>query len=149
MIVLVTGGSGQLGQALQFVAADYPEIEFHFASSAEADITDKKKLIAVFERLKPDFCVNAAAYTAVDKAENEPEKAALINVTGAKNLAEICKAFNATLIHISTDFVFDGSKQSPYSETDATNPQGVYGQTKLLGERAIENTGGKYYNVRT
>jgi dTDP-4-dehydrorhamnose reductase len=149
MIVLVTGGSGQLGQALQFVAADYPEIEFHFASSAEADITDKKKLIAVFERLKPDFCVNAAAYTAVDKAENEPEKAALINVTGAKNLAEICKAFNATLIHISTDFVFDGSKQSPYSETDATNPQGVYGQTKLLGERAIENTGGKYYIVRT
>jgi dTDP-4-dehydrorhamnose reductase len=109
----------------------------------------KKKLIAVFERLKPDFCVNAAAYTAVDKAENEPEKAALINVTGAKNLAEICKAFNATLIHISTDFVFDGSKQSPYSETDATNPQGVYGQTKLLGERAIENTGGKYYIVRT
>jgi dTDP-4-dehydrorhamnose reductase len=149
MIVLVTGGSGQLGQALQFVAADYPEIEFHFASSAEADITDKEKLIAVFERLKPDFCVNAAAYTAVDKAESEPEKAALINVTGAKNLAEICKAFNATLIHISTDFVFDGSKQSPYSETDATNPQGVYGQTKLLGERAIENTGGKYYIVRT
>jgi dTDP-4-dehydrorhamnose reductase len=149
MVVLVTGGTGQLGQALQFVAAEYPEIQFHFASSSEADITDKGSLAEVFEGLKPDFCVNAAAYTAVDKSESEPEKSALINVTGAKNLAEICKATDATLIHISTDFVFDGSKQSPYSEADTTNPQGVYGQTKLLGEHAIENTGGKYYIVRT
>jgi dTDP-4-dehydrorhamnose reductase len=149
MVVLVTGGKGQLGQALQFVAADYPDIHFHFASSAEADITDKASITAVFEALKPDFCVNAAAYTAVDKSESEPEKAALINVTGAQNLADVCKQFNATLIHISTDFVFDGTKQSPYLETDQTNPQGVYGLTKLQGEHAIEKAGGKYFIVRT
>jgi len=149
MVVLVTGGKGQLGQALAFVANRYPEIEFHFLSSSEADITDKDTLAAVFNNFKPDFCVNAAAYTAVDKSESEPEKAALINVTGAKNLAEICKQFGATLIHISTDFVFDGSKKTPYTETDVTNPQGVYGQTKLLGERAIEAVGGKYYIIRT
>lgn len=149
MVVFVTGGKGQLGQALESVAAGYPEIRFHFASSAGADITDKAKLTAIFTELKPDFCVNAAAYTAVDKSESEPEKAALINVTGAKNLAEVCHAFGTTLIHISTDFVFDGSKRTPYKETDATNPQGVYGQTKLDGEKAIEAVGGKYFIIRT
>jgi len=149
MVVLVTGGKGQLGQALAFVATEFPEIEFHFYSSSEADITDKEKLAAVFDKLKPQYCINAAAYTAVDKSESEPEKAALINITGAKNLAEICKAFDTTLIHISTDFVFDGTQTTPYKETDATNPQGVYGQTKLLGEHAIENVGGKYFIVRT
>ncbi len=149
MVVLVTGGKGQLGQALAFAASRYPEIGFHFASSSQADITHKESLHAIFDKLKPEFCINAAAYTAVDKAESEPEKAALINVTGAKNLAEICKEFGATLVHISTDFVFDGDRRTPYTEADATNPQGVYGRTKLLGEHAIEAVGGKYYIVRT
>jgi dTDP-4-dehydrorhamnose reductase len=149
MVVLVTGGKGQLGQALQSIAGKYPEIHFYFADSAEADITDKSSLTSLFNKIKPNFCINAAAYTAVDKAESEPEKAMLINVTGAKNVAETCRDFNTTLIHISTDFVFDGSQKTPYSETDKTNPQGVYGKTKLLGEAAIAGTFNHFFIIRT
>lgn len=149
MVVLVTGGHGQLGQALQSVEGNYPEIRFYFAGSAEADITDKAKLDTLFKAIKPDFCINAAAYTAVDKSESEPEKAELINVTGVKNLAETCLAHQTTLIHISTDFVFDGRQKTPYTEDDATNPQGVYGKTKLDGEKAISKVGGKYFIIRT
>ena len=149
MVVLVTGGHGQLGQAIQFVASDYPDVTFHFASSSEADITDTNSLSAIFDRVKPDVCVNASAYTAVDKAESEPEKAALINTTGAKNLAETCVRFHTTLIHISTDFVFDGQKTTPYTESDATHPTGVYGKTKRDGEQAIAQVGGKYFIIRT
>lgn len=149
MVVLITGANGQLGLALQSIAAQYPEIRFCFASSAKADITDKATLTEVFNELKPDVCINAAAYTAVDKAEIEPEKAELVNVTGVANLAEICKNFNTTLIHISTDFVFDGEKQTPYIETDSTHPTGVYGLTKLRGEQAIANCWEKHFIVRT
>ena len=129
MVVLVTGASGQLGQALQTLAPSYPELTFHFASSDEADITDRSGLNEIFSRLKPDFCINAAAYTAVDKAESEPEKAFAINKLGAGNLAETCNRNNAILIHISTDFVFDGNKETPYTENDPTCPQSVYGQS--------------------
>lgn len=149
MVVLVTGGNGQLGQALQSIAGNYPEIDFHFAGSAEADITDKENLHRLFSQIKPDYCINAAAYTAVDKAESEPEKAHAINVIGAQNLAQICSEFQTKLIHISTDFVFDGAKRSPYVETDATNPQGVYAQTKLDGEKAIIAAMEQYFIIRT
>lgn len=149
MVVLVTGAGGQLGQALQSVAAQYPQIQFHFASSSEADITNKQNLHSIFNRLKPHYCINAAAYTAVDKAESETELAYKINVTGAKNLAEICHEFDTDLIHISTDFVFDGQQKAPYVETDATNPQGVYGLTKLQGEHAIAEVFDRYFIVRT
>lgn len=149
MVVLVTGSGGQLGQALQFVAPEYDGLRFVFADSSTGDITDSSKLQKLFLEVKPNFCINAAAYTAVDKAESEPEKATLINVDGARNLAKICSNFDCTLIHISTDFVFDGKKTTPYSEDDPTNPTGVYGQTKLDGERAIEAVGGKYFIIRT
>jgi len=149
MVVLVAGGSGQLGQSLQFIAGNYPEIAFHFLSSSELNIADKENSKKVFSDLKPDYVINAAAYTAVDKAESEPEKAQLINVEGAKNLAETCKDFNATLIHISTDFVFDGNKNTPYTEEDIPNPTGVYGQTKLEGEKAVESILEAYFIVRT
>lgn len=149
MVVLVIGGKGQLGQALQFISDKYPFISFHFASSAEADIADKNSLHSIFTLLKPDFCINASAYTAVDKAETETEQAYKINVTGAKNLAETCKQFDVPLVHVSTDFVFDGQKQTPYTETDATCPQGVYGLTKLQGEQAIAATFEKYFIIRT
>ena len=149
MVVLVTGANGQLGQAIQFVAGNYPNINFVFCSSSNLDITIKENCDSVFNKEKPDFCINAAAYTAVDKAESEPEKAELINVIGAKNLAEACKNFNAKLIHISTDFVFDGSKNSPYNETDLPNPKGVYGQTKLEGEIAIQEVFDAYFIIRT
>ncbi|GGB77460.1 NAD(P)-dependent oxidoreductase [Flavobacterium suaedae] len=149
MVVLVTGASGQLGQALQAIAPKHSTLQFHFASSAEADITNKENLQEVFNRLKPDFCINAAAYTAVDKAESEPEKAHLVNVTGAKNLAEVCKEYNTTLVHVSTDFVFDGNKNMPYTEEDETNPQGVYGKTKREGEQEIEKILAAHYIIRT
>lgn len=149
MVVLVTGASGQLGQALQALSPQYNAIQFYFANSAEADITDAANLKAVFTKAKPDYCINAAAYTAVDKAEAEPEKAAAVNTDGAKNMAEACKAAGATLIHISTDFVFDGNKKTPYTEEDATSPQGVYGQTKRYGELLIEQTLKEHYIIRT
>ena len=149
MVVLVTGANGQLGQAIQFVAGNYPNIRFVFCSSSDLDITNKENCDSVFNKEKPDFCINAAAYTAVDKAESEPEKAELINVIGAKNLAEACKNFNAKLIHISTDFVFDGSKNEPYNETDLPNPKGIYGQTKLDGEIAIQEVFDAYFIIRT
>ena len=149
MVVLVTGANGQLGQAIQFVAANYPNIHFVFCSSSDLDITNKENCEFIFNKEKPDFCINAAAYTAVDKAESDPEQAHLINCIGAKNLAEICKEFNAKLIHVSTDFVFDGSKNAPYNETDLTNPKGVYGQTKLEGEIAIQEVFEAYFIIRT
>jgi dTDP-4-dehydrorhamnose reductase len=149
MVVLVTGANGQLGQAIQSIAGKYPSIDFVFCSSSELNITDKKNCETVFEKHKPQFCINAAAYTAVDKAESEPEKAYSINCIGAKNIAETCKEFNTKLIHISTDFVFDGSKKTPYNETDSPNPKGVYGQTKLQGEKAIQETLEAFYIIRT
>jgi dTDP-4-dehydrorhamnose reductase len=113
------------------------------------DITNVNQIKETFKQFKPNYCINAAAYTAVDKAESEPEKAFSINVTGAKNLAEICKENNTILLHVSTDFVFDGNKKVPYSEEDIPNPTGVYGQTKLDGEKAIQQTFDNYFIIRT
>jgi dTDP-4-dehydrorhamnose reductase len=149
MVVLVTGANGQLGQALQFIATNYPAIHFVFCSSAELDITSKANGTSVFKKYQPNYCINAAAYTAVDKAESEPEKAHLINVIGARNVAEVCKENNTVLLHISTDFVFDGEKTTPYNEEDSPNPTGVYGQTKLDGEKAIQETFDTYFIIRT
>ena len=149
MVVLVTGANGQLGQALQFIAAKYPEMNFVFCSSSELDITDSVNCKVVFEKHQPDFCINAAAYTAVDKAESEPERAHAINVNGAQNIAEVCKIHDTVLLHVSTDFVFDGEKTTPYTEEDLPNPTGIYGQTKLDGEKAVAATWEKHFIIRT
>ena len=149
MVVLDTGASGQLGQALQFISTDHPDISFKFATSSEADVTNRNILTEIFNSVRPNFCINAAAYTAVDKAESEPEKAELINVAGALNVAEACKCFDTTLIHISTDFVFDGSATTPYTEEHVPNPMSVYGKTKLDGERAIADVWDKHIIIRT
>lgn len=154
MVVLVTGANGQLGQSLQFSAKNHPKIDFVFCSSSDLDITNLNNVKQVFNQFKPNYCINAAAYTAVDKAESEPEKAHLINVVGAQNIAEVCKETNCVLLHISTDFVFDGnlsprSQSRGYTEEDQPNPTGVYGQTKLEGEKAIQNTFDNYYIIRT
>lgn len=149
MVVLVTGANGQLGQALQSISGNYPEIDFVFCSSSDLDITKKESCEAVFIKYKPNYCLNAAAYTAVDKAESEPEKAQLINVIGARNLAEACKEYDIILIHISTDFVFDGTNKTSYKEEDTPNPTGVYGLTKLQGEKAIQETFDNYFIIRT
>jgi dTDP-4-dehydrorhamnose reductase len=161
MVVLVTGANGQLGQSLQFIAKNYPELHFVFCSSSDLDITNLESCQAVFLKIKPNYCINAAAYTAVDKAESEPEKANLINVIGPQNLAAVCKEFSSVLLHISTDFVFDGDfsklstralpkhRERGYSEKDIPNPTGVYGQTKLEGEKAIQAVFENYYIIRT
>jgi dTDP-4-dehydrorhamnose reductase len=113
MVVLVTGASGQLGQCLQYIASNTPEVTFIFCDSKTLDITNLDNIRQCFKQYKPDFCINTAAYTAVDKAENDPDQAYLINVVGAKNLAIVAKAFDTALLHISTDFVFDGTKNEP------------------------------------
>ena len=149
MVVLVTGSSGQLGQSLQHIAPNHKAIQFVFCTSSDLNITDIAQCHAVFKQHQPDYCINTAAYTAVDKAESEPEKAYAINVTGAKNIAEVCKSYKTVLLHISTDFVFDGTQQSPYTEEDLPNPTGVYGKTKLEGEKAVQQTWEKHYILRT
>ena len=149
MVVLVTGANGQLGQAIQSIAEKHSDIEFEFCDSEKLDITDYDNVNAVFNEFIPDYCINAAAYTAVDKAESEPEKAYSINVLGAQNLAKICKMNNTVLLHVSTDFVFDGTKTTPYTELDEPNPTGVYGQTKLDGEDAIRELWEKHFIIRT
>jgi len=149
MVVIVTGANGQVGQSLQFISPNYPDIQFVFCDSKVLDITNLNNINQVFEQYKPNYCINTAAYTTVDKAESEPEKAHLINVIGPKNLAEVCKKFDTTLLHISTDFVFDGTKKTPYIEEDIPNPTGVYGKTKLDGEKAIQETWHKYFIIRT
>ncbi|MFP9097546.1 dTDP-4-dehydrorhamnose reductase [Flavobacterium sp. RHBU_24] len=147
--VLITGANGQLGQALKKAAVNYAGLEFYFAGSADADITSAGSLAAIFNKVQPHFCINTAAYTAVDKAESEPEKAHAVNTLGAKNLAQACKKHGTVLLHISTDFVFDGSKNSPYTEQDVTAPLGVYGKTKLDGENEVIKNLDAYYIIRT
>ncbi|SFA97171.1 dTDP-4-dehydrorhamnose reductase [Flavobacterium swingsii] len=149
MVILVTGASGQLGQSIQFIASNYADCEFIFASSQDLDITNQDRVNNFFDTNKINFCINAAAYTAVDKAESETEKAEAINVVGPKNLAIACKKNNAKLIHISTDFVFDGASNKPYSETDETNPLNIYGKTKLDGEQAVRDNIDEYFIIRT
>lgn len=149
MVVLVTGASGQLGQALKSIGSQYDEVEFYFSDSLEGDITEISRLRSLFEAVKPHFCINAAAYTAVDKAESEPEKAHLVNVAGAANLASVCLEKGCVLVHVSTDFVFDGKSDKPYQEQDRTDPQGVYGRTKRDGELEIQKILDRYFIVRT
>lgn len=149
MVVLVTGANGQLGQSIKFIANKYPTIQFIYTDYYEMDITNIESCTNAFLKYKPQFCINTAAYTAVDKAEREPEKAHLINCIGSKNLAEVCKEYDTILLHISTDFIFDGNSKTPYLESDLPNPQSVYGQTKLEGEIAIQNTWEKHFIIRT
>ncbi len=154
MVVLVTGANGQLGQAIQSISKKHPEVAFVFCDSSILDITNLININQVFNQVKPNYCINTAAYTAVDKAEIEIEKAYLINVIGAKNLAEACKENSTILLHVSTDFVFDGNttsilEKNGYTEEDIPNPTGVYGQTKLEGEKAIQEIFDNYFIIRT
>ena len=149
MVVLVTGANGQLGQSIQFIANKYPNTQFVYTDFQEMDITNIESCQTVFSKHKPHFCINTAAYTAVDKAESESEKAHLINAIGPENLAKVCKEFDTILIHISTDFIFDGTSTIPYLESDIPNPKSVYGQTKLDGEFAIQKNWEKHFIVRT
>lgn len=137
--ILVTGANGQLGQCLQKISSQFEEFEFIFTDSETLDITNKEEVNDFFWQNAPDFCINAAAYTAVDLAETDVEKAFLVNADGTENLAEACAENNAQFIHVSTDYVFDGENNLSYTEEDFTNPLGVYGASKLAGdELALE-----------
>jgi dTDP-4-dehydrorhamnose reductase len=133
--IIVTGSNGQLGQELQRLAPAFPSYTFHFFDRVEMDIADEGQVHSMFAKLKPDFCINCAAYTAVDKAESEQEVAFRINADGAKNLALASKEQEAHLIHISTDYVFNGMGEQPYSEDEPTDPVNLYGASKLKGEQ--------------
>lgn len=149
MVVAITGGNGQLGSCLQEISKKYPQFSFVFCDVDTLDITNIEQVEQFFIEQKPNFIINAAAYTAVDKAETEIEKAQQINVLGAENLAKMCTKYHSVIVHISTDFVFDGLKTEPYTELDTPNPLGVYGKTKLEGERAITKNCTNHYIIRT
>ncbi|MBX7198831.1 MAG: dTDP-4-dehydrorhamnose reductase [Rhodospirillaceae bacterium] len=145
-MILVTGVNGQVGWELARRGAAQSVRGF---THAELDIADAGKVDDAVESLRPKVVINAAAYTAVDKAEGEREKAFLVNELGPRNLARACAARDVPLIHISTDYVFDGAKPAPYVETDPVAPLGVYGASKLAGERAVLEAGAKAVILRT
>ncbi|MDR2206321.1 MAG: dTDP-4-dehydrorhamnose reductase [Flavobacteriaceae bacterium] len=148
--ILITGGNGQLGQCFQKIAADYAsDFEFNFTDFETLDITDKTAVFNFFENYIPDFCINAAAYTAVDLAETEIKKAYSVNADAAVNLAEACKKHSTLLIHISTDYVFDGDTEIPYDENSTTNPIGIYGKSKRKGEELVLEINLKTIVLRT
>jgi dTDP-4-dehydrorhamnose reductase len=146
--VLVLGANGQLGKTIKFVSKA-ENIEFTFLSREGIDITNKKSLSDTFKLLKFDYCINCAAYTNVEGAEKNVEDAFFVNAEGAKNIAELCSSNGIKLIHVSTDYVFDGEKGEPYTTTDETNPINQYGKSKLKGEVYIQEQLNEYYIIRT
>ncbi|WP_340201022.1 dTDP-4-dehydrorhamnose reductase [Ascidiimonas sp. W6] len=147
--ILVTGSDGQLGKSLQDIASDFSSYDFIFTTKKELDITDKDEVTSFLRGHKIAYCINCAAYTKVDQAEQEPEKALEINAEAVNNLAQLCKRFEIVLIHISTDYVFDGTKKTPYTVQDSANPINVYGKSKLLGESYIQEQMQRYFIIRT
>ncbi|WP_299244481.1 dTDP-4-dehydrorhamnose reductase [uncultured Aquimarina sp.] len=147
--ILVTGGKGQLASCIKDVENFLNDFNFIYVDYDELDITKENDVKLFFEKQEIKYCINCAAYTAVDKAESEAEISKEINTTGARFLAESCKKHNAVFIQISTDFVFDGKQSFPYTETDKTTPLGIYGITKLGGEKATISSVDKYFIIRT
>lgn len=137
MRVLITGKNGQVGNSLVEQFLKMSGVTFLALDRSQLDISNNKQVNAIVHEFHPTVIINAAAYTAVDKAETESELAKSVNYNGAKNLAEAACEVGAVIIHISTDYVFSGNKSGLYSEADKVNPQGVYGQTKLEGEQAV------------
>jgi dTDP-4-dehydrorhamnose reductase len=138
--VIVSGKSGQLGNELQDACVLVPQFKYRFFARDELDISNTNAIEKIFRKYKPAYFINAAAYTAVDKAETEQETAYLINAEASGNIAKICHQYNTTLIHISTDYVFDGNGNVSYKEDDETSPVNYYGYSKWMGEQlALEN----------
>ena len=147
MKILLAGGSGQLAQELQPILLSSGEVIA--VDRTRLDLSQPESIRQAMAQIQPDLVVNAAAYTAVDKAENEPELAHAVNGIAPGIFAEECEKRGASLIHFSTDHVFDGSRGSAYLETDITNPLGTYGKSKLAGEEAIRQTGNRHLIIRT
>lgn len=143
MKILVTGANGQLGTVIKKESSIFPDLAIFYTDIEETDICSKESVQLALKKYAPNVVVNCAAYTAVDKAEDEEDKAFALNADAPANLAEQCKLMGVKLIHISTDYVFDGKSNVPYVETDKVNPQSVYGKSKLEGElrsMALGNT---------
>jgi len=147
--VLVTGANGQLGLTLKDQSKNDTDINWLFYNSSELDITNKEEVSKAFKKNQIDICINCAAYTNVELAEDEKENAFAVNYQGVKNIVDTIKNSKTTLIHISTDYVFDGEKKSAYIEEDTTNPINVYGESKLAGEDYITSTLELFYIFRT
>ena len=147
--ILVTGSNGQLGQAIRSISVNLKSYNFFFTDVEDFDITSDPKVKSFIEKNKIDIIINCAAYTAVDQAETDREKAYLINVKAVESLAQQAKKNNASLIHISTDYVFDGKSKLPYKETDKPNPISYYGITKQQAELKIEQFANRAIIIRT
>jgi dTDP-4-dehydrorhamnose reductase len=147
--ILVTGSNGQLGKELQQLADAYPHFRFVFASREDLKIHHFGLVENFFIATKPQYCINCAAYTAVDKAESEPDVAMLVNGEAVGNLAAICKKYHSRLIHISTDYVFDGESEVPYKENDAVAPINIYGRSKMIGEQLCMKENDESIIIRT
>ncbi|ERM83969.1 hypothetical protein P872_01530 [Rhodonellum psychrophilum GCM71 = DSM 17998] len=147
MKILITGSKSQIGKELSQRALNFPDWDWKFMSKKELDITDESKVKQILEEFQPDFIINCAAYTAVDKAEDATEIAYKVNSEGPKWLS--AHLGNGFLIHISTDFVFDGNSPIAYQEEDGTSPLGVYGHSKLKGEKEIQDKANRYAIIRT
>lgn len=147
--ILVTGANGQLGRSLQDISSSFPGFHFVFTDVEDLDITDKGSVLEKVRGMHADYIVNVAAYTAVDKAESDVEKAFLLNEGAVRNLAEAAAETGAFLIHISTDYVFDGKSSVPYRTDMQPNPVSVYGKSKWAGEQAIHASGCRGAIVRT
>lgn len=147
--ILVTGANGQVGNEFRSIADSITTHTFLFVSRNELDINNKEAISNLFSSFKPDYCINCAAYTAVDKAETEWEAALATNATAVTNLAEACAQQGAKFIHISTDYVFDGAGTTPYVESDVTNPVNAYGKSKLLGEEGAVKADPETIIIRT
>lgn len=147
--ILITGSNGQLGNEIRAISELYPYYNFLFTDIGELDITDPVQVEQYFEENNIDVIINCAAYTAVDRAEQQPESAMLINCSAVANLAQVCKKNDIYLVHISTDYVFDGRNHIPYKESDRPNPTSSYGKSKLAGEEAITSCLEKGMIIRT
>ncbi len=147
--VLVTGANGQLAKCIkELFQNNEDELKYHFVTKSELDITSYKSVIDYFEENKIQYCINCAAYTNVDQSEESSDKAFKINAKAVGNLAKVCKENKTILIHISTDYVFDGEQEDPYKETDTTAPINSYGKSKLKGELLLKQNLEQYYLIR-
>lgn len=147
MKILLTGKNGQIGFELQRALA--PLCELHAVGSSDCDLTDASALRHLIDAVKPQMIINTAAYTAVDRAESEPERAYALNANALQVMGESARSLGAPVVHFSTDYVFDGNKVGNYTESDATNPQSTYGKSKLAGEMALAQATPQHVILRT
>ncbi|MBV5312412.1 MAG: dTDP-4-dehydrorhamnose reductase [Prolixibacteraceae bacterium] len=147
--ILVTGAKGQLGSEINKISGQFAEMEFCFTDVAELDITNSEKVAELISEFQPEFLINCAAYTAVDKAETDLAVATLLNATAVGILAEQSSKIGCKIIHVSTDYVFDGNGPKPYKEDDPVDPQSAYGRTKLEGELLCQKYNPQNLIIRT